>query len=101
MTDSEFEALVHEAVEIKYVIFEAGGMATKTAVEDVLMLRHPGLGRHEAHDVLNRAEFLNLKIRKPYACEANADRPTLDDYPEIGQVNVPYMHRQRRGAANG
>jgi hypothetical protein len=95
MTDSEFEALVHEAVEIKYVIYKAGGMATKTAVEDVLMLRHSGLDRYEAHDVLNRVEFLNLKIRKPYACEANTERPTLADYPEISQVEVPFLNRRK------
>lgn len=101
MTDNEREDLMREATEIQYVILVAGGMATKTTVEDVLMLRHPGLDRYNAHNILNDVEFYNLKIRKPYAGEANPERPTLDDYPEIGQVEVPYLNRRRRGSANG
>lgn len=69
------ERLIKQAVEIRFLIVANGGMATKSVVEDVLMARHAGLGRTEAHDILNHIEYHN--IGQP------DDLPELADYPEI------------------
>lgn len=51
---------VDEALDIRRTIIAAGGMATKTAVEDVLMERH-GMERGDAHSIMNHIEAHNLR----------------------------------------
>jgi len=58
---ARFEMLRADALMIRKVIFENAGMASKSVVEDVMMRKHPGLKRMEAHEILNHIEFHNLK----------------------------------------
>lgn len=58
--DAEWRELVAEALEIRRSIVASGDMATKTAVENVLMQRH-GISRSDAHGILNHIESQNLK----------------------------------------
>lgn len=55
-----WERLRNDALAIRQIIFEHGGMANKSAVEDVMMRKHPGLDRSEAHDILNHIEYHNM-----------------------------------------
>lgn len=71
--------LIREAVSIQWLVVAHGGMAFKSEVEDVLMARHPNVGRGNAHEALNQIEFLNLTLDKMEIQEP----PTMDDYPEI------------------
>lgn len=74
-----FEALKVDARAIKYLILKDGGMATKTAIEDVLMQRH-NLLRVLAHEVTN-------------ALEGEADRSSqfrqADGWTWLGEVSEP------------
>lgn len=61
--DEELRAwlqLVDEALAIRRAIVAAGGMATKTAVENELMQRH-GMSRSDAHSIMNHIEAHNLR----------------------------------------
>lgn len=79
--------LLEEAVKITEVIVTHGGMATKTAVEDVLMNRFDSLNRCEAHDVMNAVEFLNLK--PPDRRFNDEPAPTLEQYaPFLAGVDI-------------
>lgn len=55
-----FLTVVQDALVIRRRIVAAGGMATKTVVEDELMPKH-GIDRRAAHDVMNHIEYHNLK----------------------------------------
>lgn len=78
-----------EAIRIRFLIVKAGRMATKTAVEDVLMIRHPELDRAAAHDVMNTIEY--TQAERPYfrfrdrgiCWIADTPEPQPGDYPEI------------------
>lgn len=60
MTDEEWRDLVEEALAVRRQIISDGQMATKSAVEDVLMKRHD-IDRCVAHDVMNHIERNNLR----------------------------------------
>lgn len=54
-----FDALLREYQLEAGKIVAAGGMATKSRVEDILMARH-GIDRATAHDVANTCEYKGL-----------------------------------------
>lgn len=58
MTDQKYQEILAEVPEIQYLIVKAGGIATKTVVEQILMLRH-NLDRGDAHTFLNINEGHN------------------------------------------
>jgi len=60
LSDAAFENLITEARIIRGDIMLAGQMATKSRVEDVLMLRY-SFDRGVAHMILNTIEQRNLK----------------------------------------
>ena len=79
------DTIIIEALNIRGAIIANGGMATKSVVEDILMLRHP-IDRFQAHEIMNHIEYYNLNSNKT---------SSLDDYPEISQVNVPFFNRTK------
>lgn len=93
MNDPNFEQLVREAVDIRYLIVRAGRMATKSLVEDVLMARYPAsVDRRLAHDVLNYCEW-QQEERKYFRFRqggltwiAEIAPPAPSDYPQIQEV---------------
>ena len=60
ITDELYKQLIDESVKIKSFIYQNGGNACKSYVEDVLMNYHPGLTRYTAHDIQNHIEFYNI-----------------------------------------
>ena len=86
--------LLQEAINIRYVIIAMGGMATKSCVEDVLMVRH-GINRGKAHDIMNHIEFNNLDLFLIQR-EFSGKPPTLLDFPEIAQVDVPHLSKRMK-----
>ena len=74
--------LTREALRITEVIVVNGGMATKSAVEDVLMEMFQSLTRYRAHAIMNHLEINNMKI--PDRRFNHVDTPTLEEY-------APYM----------
>lgn len=55
-------SMVDTAVAIRNRIYFAGGMATKTIIEDELMPMF-GIDRGAAHDITNYVEYHNLGAR--------------------------------------
>ena len=74
------DKLIKEALEIRRLIIINGGMATKSTVEDVLIMRHPNLSRYDAHGIMNHIESTNRDMR---INRRDNDTPSLDDYPEL------------------
>ena len=60
ITDELYQRLINESVKIKSFIYQNGGNACKSYVEDVLMNCHPGLTRYTAHDIQNHIEYHNI-----------------------------------------
>jgi len=61
--DAEYAHWLHMvdvALDIQKRIVEAGGMATKSIVEDELMLMF-GIDRYVAHNITNHIEYHNLR----------------------------------------
>jgi hypothetical protein len=87
--------LLQEAINIVYIIYSMGGMANKSTVEDVLMLRHPSVDRAKAHDIMNHIEYYNLTGHKALRIMA-LNPPSLFDFPEISQVNIPHISQRIR-----
>lgn len=87
MSDGQYFEILAEVAEIQFLIVEAGGMATKTAVEEVLMKRH-GLDRSDAHTFVNVAAAGRDFMVRRGGVEWLADRPApvVEKYPEIGRV---------------
>ncbi|MBE2198102.1 MAG: hypothetical protein IAE79_05790 [Anaerolinea sp.] len=81
--DELFETLVQEACRIRYAVYKAGGMATKSGVEDALMYFH-GIERDMAHDVMNHIEYNALDSFREW--RGTGDEPKLSDYPEIALI---------------
>lgn len=71
-----FNALIEQAVRVRDVVVFAGGMATKSFMEDFLMLKFPGLSRYDAHTVTNHIEYENKK-------SSYSNNPTIQEYPEV------------------
>ncbi len=84
----ELQPLIDESCAIKWLIYINGGNASKSIVEDVLILRNPNTDRFVAHDVQNiiechcllQSSFINRRWL------ADGNEPTLQDYPEINQL---------------
>ena len=60
LTDDEWRRILQRAAAIRRRIVEAGGMATKTVVEDELMPEF-AIDRYTAHQALNTIERENLR----------------------------------------
>jgi hypothetical protein len=76
------------ALDVQFLIIKAGGMATKSRVEDYLMA-HFGIDRYPAHQIMNDIEFRNLCpfIFSNGVFWNQADmlrpEPTLEMYPTL------------------
>ena len=85
MSDEQFAAITDAAVDIQYLIIKSGAMATKTAVENVLIDRF-NLDRSDAHTVVNfvesRRDFSVGGGRVTW--QAQRPEPKSWDYPELG-----------------
>lgn len=85
-SDHIFETLLQEVTEIQYLIVKSGKMATKTAVENILIKRH-GLDRADAHTLTNTTESRNKMdfsiSNGKIVWTANRSEPTQDKYPEL------------------
>jgi len=68
-------SLLIDAVRVTYAIVKAGGMASKSIVEDVLMLKH-GVGRDLAHDLTNLIESINMSYKGIWDHEDPNETPT-------------------------
>ena len=75
-----FDALVQEAIRVRYAVYQAGGMATKSGIEDVLMHMF-GIDRGLGHLVMNHIEQHDLDSFRFWHSEG--PEPTLEDYPFI------------------
>jgi hypothetical protein len=83
-------ALIREAINVRWLIYSGGGNASKTAVEDVLLMRHVHLDRAEVHEIMNHIEYhdlLSRTIRSRAWCETWPE-PTRADWPEIGNCTT-------------
>lgn len=89
-----------EAIRIRYLIVRAGGMANKSNVEDVMILRGTVPDRCAGHDIMNTIEHEGLDILpgRPWPADYG-DEPALADYPEIFEVGVRFYGR--RSSSNG
>ena len=98
MRTMEFDQLILEAIKVRYAVYQAGGMATKSGVEDVLMHRF-GVDRHFAHMVMNHLEYYSLDSTREWTGEGEV--PTLADYPEIELVGrVPRISVRKEVLVN-
>lgn len=78
-----FDELVQAAIRIRHAVYQAGGMATKSGVGDVLIHRY-GVDSTLAHEVMNHIEYHDLDSLRWWRGEGDA--PTLAEYPEIALV---------------
>jgi len=89
----EWWDLINESIGIKWVIDRNAGNCCKSSVEDVLMLRHPELNRHDAHEAQNLIEYYDLDkssfLRRAWMMET--PEPTINDYPEIRQAKIKWF----------
>lgn len=88
MNEETFNELIMEAIDIRFLIVKAGGMATKSIVENVLMLRHQ-IERLDAHDIMNHIE--NCRVDQDYFRGSiwqakHKNEPAASDYPEISRM---------------
>lgn len=85
--EGEFECdrmwLIKEAVRVRYAVVQAGGMATKSFTEDLLMRRFPTVTRHEAHEILNEIESQQIDKRTFWTA---GNEPKIGEYPEVELV---------------
>lgn len=79
---------IDEALNIRYLIMQNNGNASKTAVEDVLMKRHPGLERYDAHQLMNHIEQYQLDRDIMHCWKLKRPAPTMEQYPEIWQCHI-------------
>lgn len=89
MTDQQYQEILAQINDIRYLIVKAGGMATKTRTEEVLMTRY-GLDRGDAHTFVNLSESsgsYDFTIgRDVVRWTAVRPEPKLADWPEIKEV---------------
>ena len=82
--------ILDHAFNVRYLIFENGGMATKSAVEDVLMNIYPFLPRDSAHSLMNYIESNNQSCISQVARRERL--PTLEEYaPYMTDVRIPFF----------
>lgn len=100
MDQSLFEQLLKEAQEIEFLIVNDGGMATKSAVETILMNRHPDLSRADAHTIMNAKEsavrVANFRGGE-FVWTAPWDEPQPEDWPEVYPAKVLETIRDEDG----
>jgi len=86
------QALVQEANDVRWLIHYYDGMASKSVIEDVLMLRHGWLDRDAAHELMNYIEYHNIMPRPLERYRFSVDKPpTLTQYPEVRLVDIRYI----------
>lgn len=84
LTDEAFAHLIAVANRIKSAIYHHGGLATKSAVEDVMMVMYDGLTRGPAHDVMNYLEYHHVPV-------LGEDEVTLDEFaPYLKVVEIQW-----------
>lgn len=90
MGDQMYFRLLDEVNDIRYLIIKAGGMATKTRVEGVLMVRYR-CDRSDAHSLVNYAESANKRdfmvSSKGATWQAKRPEPRAEDWPELGAIS--------------
>lgn len=86
-----------EAIRIRYLIVRAGGMATKTAVEDVLIMRRTVPDRSTGHQIMNDIEYHRLDVMpgRPWPEQRYGAEPDPADYPEICKVDSIRFYRRQ------
>lgn len=87
MDDQTYFKILAETSEIQYLIVAAGGIATKTAVENILMKRYD-LDRGDAHTFTNQAESLQdfMVYSGKVRWLAKRPVPKIEDYPEFKEM---------------
>jgi hypothetical protein len=88
MSDEQYKIILTEVPEIQFLIIQAGDMATKTVVEDILMTRYD-LSRGDAHTFTNLAESLSdFRVGQRLGVRWTAKRPepTTDKFPELNLI---------------
>ncbi len=58
-----FNILTGVALEIRQAIVKYGGMANKSAVEDVMLAMFADLARDDVHEILNHCEYYMLSYK--------------------------------------
>ena len=74
LTDDQLTQYRDKAVTIQRFIIENGGMARKSAVEDVLFNMY-GVGREDAHGVLNYIEYHRIHYKTGQPATVDDMRP--------------------------
>lgn len=89
MSNQTYLKILDETIEIQYLIIAAGGIATKTAVENILMRRH-SLNRSDAHSFTNYAESRQDFMVRSGKVQwlAKRPQPTIEDWPEMAQEEI-------------
>lgn len=86
MDDQTYFRLLDEINDIRYLIVKAGGMATKSRVEEVLMARYK-FDRSDAHSLVNCAEAANARDfmigRNGATWQAKRPEPKLENWKEL------------------
>lgn len=85
MAMMDFEAITQDAIRLSAAVVRAGGMATKSFVEDWLMAHHDGLSKVDARHITNQIEFNRLEWTGPAAL---ADYPDVELTGRIGRAVV-------------
>jgi hypothetical protein len=81
MTEQQlFDAMLPVAFRCRHAVYQAGGMATKSGVEDVLIHRF-GCDRIVPHMVMNHIEYNGLDNLRDWRGEG--EPPTLAEFPEV------------------
>lgn len=86
--------LAIECIRARYLICQAGGMASKSIVEDVVMMRDPAVTRLEAREAMNDIEYYNWDngITRRWPAEYG-DQPLESDWPQIFQVGARFYKK--------
>jgi hypothetical protein len=89
MSDEQYKKILDQITDIRWLIIRAGGIATKTVVENILMLRY-GCSRGDAHTLLNCSENLNAQHimmgRDGAQWLSKRAMPKLEDWPELMEL---------------
>lgn len=84
MSDEQYQKILSQVPEIQFLLIQAGKMATKSRVENVLMAKY-GLDRSDAHTFTNMSEQYNCRdfYLNPLTWVADRPRPRIEDWPEL------------------
>lgn len=98
-TETEYENLYREAIGIRWIMYKAGAMPTKSDVENILMERH-GIDRYWPHMVMNMMEQLNGMTKSMMAgkwMEDFQEQPMTEDVIQYIQEKAKKSALVRRG----